>query len=102
VETEIVVDFIELAQQIISGRLRRVGQYDSVTRRYLWRLLTIRYYYACRMALIEAAGDEALEKVMNLYLVHVERLRDNEPPGFVNDLDAEQMCDQFKTKYKQI
>jgi hypothetical protein len=102
VETEIVVDFIELAQQIISGRLRRVGQYDSVTRRYLWRLLTIRYYYACRMALIKAAGDEALERVMNLYLIHVERLRDNEPPGFVNDLDAEEMCDHFKQYYRQI
>ncbi|HVU44854.1 MAG TPA: hypothetical protein VHD85_01945 [Terracidiphilus sp.] len=102
VETEIVVDFIELAQQIISGRLRRVAQYDSVTRRYLWRLLMIRYYYACRVALIKAAGDEQLVGVLNEYLLPVTALRDNEPPGFVNELDAVQMCDRFKQNYRQI
>lgn len=84
VESAIVIDFIELAQQVVSGRIREGTTHDSVFRRYLWRLLIIRYFYACRIALINAAGDSGLEDAIHLYLVEVSAMKNSEPPDFVN------------------
>jgi hypothetical protein len=102
IEHEIAVDFIELAQQIVSGRLRKVSKYDNVTRRYLWRLLLIRYFYACRIALIQLADEEAKKNVLNLYLVEVDGMKNGAIPDYVDNLDAIQMCGKFTSLYSQV
>jgi len=88
VERAVTIDFLDLAHMVVSGRMRRETGSERHFRRLLWYLLAIRYYYACRIAVVDAGSDLELIGVLQEYIGWVGPVRLAEPPEtMLADLD---------------
>ncbi|APR79200.1 Hypothetical protein A7982_04547 [Minicystis rosea] len=100
VEHKITADYIELVQGIISGRYRG-NLPQAVYQRYIWRLLVIRYYYACVFARITGSDDADVLGALNSYLGWILPFRDMEPPAYASD-DLETQCGNLEGLVRDV
>jgi hypothetical protein len=99
VERAITVDFIELCQNIVSGRYRGRFPVDKFYCNYLWGLLCIRYHYACCVARIHALSDKTITEVLDMYCTEAKVVKEAQRPDFVQ-LDLETLCTMISKDLK--